>query len=237
MGLEQYKYDFINLIAPLAVEEMMRTVLLGKPVLASIKIAQGCLESGYGKSVPNGNYFGVKGSGSAYETLEFINGKWVTVKASFETYGSLEASVIGQSQFLIENGRYTRYGYFDACEERDWKRAAQCLENATYATDPKYAELLISIVERFDLSKYDKEADTMLQEIKNMQGQINTLLLTAEAHIEQINELKAKLSDQDAPKWSKDEFGDKALDGIMDTQKGPPILWRLLALALRIKKK
>jgi flagellum-specific peptidoglycan hydrolase FlgJ len=213
------KLAFIEEIAPYAVMEMARTVLISYPVLSSYKIAQACLESNYGFSTINGNYFGVKGSGTAYETNEFINGQWVVVTASFETYGSMEASVIGHSQFLIENGRYARAGLFKAGFQRDWKTACYVLENATYATDPEYAELLIGLINKYDLSQYDREADQMLKVIEQLQQTNATIMNTLDAHVEEINKLKAQAS-MPVPKWANEATQAALKADIIDTVDG-----------------
>lgn len=228
--------SFIAQVAPYAVEEMARTVLIGKPVLASYTIAQACLESADGKSPINGNYFGVKGSGDSYETTEYdANGNPYTVVASFATYGSMEASVIGHSQFLIQNGRYTRYGVFAAGEKRDWRTACQALEDAGYGTDPQYAELLISIIEANNLQQYDKEVDDMLAAITQLQEQVQTLLNTAEAHVTRISELEGKMS-MDVPSWAKEAVSVALSAGLIDTPDGGSYDFYRLVTILHRKK-
>lgn len=152
--------EFISKVVPWAVKDWTERRIL----LPSVKIAQACLETGYGRSVPNNNLFGVKGSGGAHVTQEFINGKWITITAGFQDYDSWEASVYGQSDFLVVNKRYRKLvGSIDAffvCGE---------LSRAGYATDPLYAGKLISIINRFDLLKYDeKEEDVMQQQPMEM---------------------------------------------------------------------
>jgi hypothetical protein len=232
---------FIDKMGPLAVSEMVRTIPLGKPVLASYKIAQACLESYYGKLPVNGGYFGVKGSGGSFQTREFINGQWVTVTASFQAYGSIEASNIGHSQFLIENGRYTRSGLFKAGIMRDWETCCYCLESAGYATDPEYAELLINIIEDYDLYKFDKEADQVLKELEQLQAAYMeqkshnaTVMNTLEAHIEEINELKKKAVMSAVPDWAKAAADAAVKAGVIDSPKGGSYdFYRLLVIMYR----
>lgn len=145
---------FIATIAPYAVADMTKTT-----VLASITIAQSCLETGYGEYVPNGNYFGVKGSGNLHTTQEYIDGKWINIEANFASYGSMEASVIGHSQFLIQNPRYAKAGFFKCCISKDYIGAAKSLQTAGYATDPNYADKLIGIIEKYELHKFDAAGD------------------------------------------------------------------------------
>jgi hypothetical protein len=113
------------------------------PEEARLATAQAALETGWGKSVPGGNLFGIKGGkGPALKTKEVRDGKWVTENASFREYDSPDASIEGRMEFLKKNPRYTKAGYFDAqtAEEK-----AEALQRAGYATDPQYAAKLSSI--------------------------------------------------------------------------------------------
>ncbi|MEI7027170.1 glycoside hydrolase family 73 protein [Paenibacillus sp. y28] len=145
--------DFIARIAPYAVTEQRRT-----GVLASITIAQGALESGWGQSAPGNNLFGIKGTGQELTTQEYINGSFVTVKDGFRVYDSWEGSCIDHSDFLAVNPRYAKAGFFSRCAELDYAGAAKALQTAGYATDPSYASKLIGIIETYGLSDYDRQA-------------------------------------------------------------------------------
>jgi hypothetical protein len=153
-GLLMNPQDFINKLAPMAVKEMKRT-----GILASITIAQGALESGWGSSAPGNNLFGIKGAGQLQETKEFINGHWLHVIDGFRVYDDWIGSVLDHSQFLIENGRYARAGFFERCAEKDYVGAANSLQSAGYATDPKYAEKLIAIIYRWGLNDWDRRVE------------------------------------------------------------------------------
>lgn len=142
--------DFIATIAPDAVSDMHRS-----GVLASITIAQAALESGWGKYAPGNNLFGIKGSGQEFTTQEYVNGHFVTITDGFRVYDSWLGSIQDHSEFLVENSRYARYGFFDACQNKDYAQAAAALQLAGYATDPNYAEKLIAIIEAHGLSGYD----------------------------------------------------------------------------------
>ncbi|WP_240416185.1 glycoside hydrolase family 73 protein [Paenibacillus periandrae] len=142
--------DFINLLAPMAVSEQRRT-----GILASITIAQGALESGWGAAAPGNNLFGIKGSGQEFVTTEYSNGHFVKIIGGFRTYDTWEGSVIDHSEFLMANSRYKASGFFERCKELDYIGAAGCLQNARYATDPKYAEKLIQIIQANRLDNYD----------------------------------------------------------------------------------
>lgn len=215
------KQAFIVEIAPAAVEDMIQT-----GVLASITIAQAVLESAWGASAPGNNLFGIKGSGTTQATQEFINGKWITIEAGFRSYQNWLGSISDHSKFLLENPRYRIAGFLDRCAAGDYGGAARALQKAGYATDPKYAEKLINIIESNDLHRFDQEADIMFELIKSLQGQVSelqgqcqTLLKTAEAHIERINTLEAK-ANMSVPKWAQEAVSATVCSGLIDTPDG-----------------
>lgn len=150
--------EFIAKLAPLAVSEQRRT-----GVLASVTIAQAVLESGWGGAAPGNNLFGIKGTGQELTTKEYVNGHFVTVTDGFRVYDTWEGSVIDHSNFLVQNSRYRKAGFFDRCAALDFVGAAKALQAAGYATDPGYASKLVSIIENNDLHKFDyvEEAEDM----------------------------------------------------------------------------
>ncbi|MED1787644.1 glucosaminidase domain-containing protein [Brevibacillus laterosporus] len=146
--------DFFSKLAPIAIEEMKRT---GIP--ASLTIAQGILESGWGGSelaVNANNWFGIKGVGPAgsYErdSPEEENGKKITRRSSFRKYDDWTDSVRDHSEFLLKP-RYSKI------INADWRTACHEIEKAGYATDSQYAEKLIKRIEEYQLYKYDQGVD------------------------------------------------------------------------------
>lgn len=133
------KEEFIAAIYPAAVEVGRAT-----GVDPRIIVAQAALESGWGKSAPNNNYFGVKshgkGGGATMSTKEVVNGKVVTENASFRQYNSPADSVRGYGEFLMENPRYKRMREAESLEEQ-----VRALGRSGYATDPAYADKIYSI--------------------------------------------------------------------------------------------
>ncbi len=128
-------------------------------ILASLTAAQMVLESGWLKSgltVKANNAFGIKGSynGAYYEcmTKEYVNGKYVTVKAKFKKYPSLAESISDHSALLCKS----RYARVKAAKE--YKEACRAVKACGYATAPNYAESLISLIEKYKLYEWDKEA-------------------------------------------------------------------------------
>ncbi|WP_010499237.1 M23 family metallopeptidase [Paenibacillus elgii] len=101
--------------------------------------------------------------------------------------------------------------------------------------DPgKYLEALFENEEDDEMMK-EKVAELESQ-VAALKGECQTLLNTAEAHVEQINALKALLTDQNVPEWFTKEFGEDALNGIVDSPQGPNLFWRLAAVAFRLRK-
>ena len=99
------KEGFINAIYPTAIEVGKATGIDPR-----IIVAQAALESGWGKSAPNNNYFGIKShgraGGSVLTTSEVVNGKTVTIQDSFRQFDSPADSVRGYGEFLLANPRY-----------------------------------------------------------------------------------------------------------------------------------
>ncbi len=147
----QYTSDdvwaYIEKWAPIAMEEMKRT---GIP--ASIKLAQGILESGAGKSmlaVKANNHFGIKCHGwqgaKIYKDDDAKN-------ECFRKYKSAVQSFRDHSEFLTTR---KRYAFLFELDPLDYKAWAHGLKKAGYATNPKYAHKLIAIIEKYGLAKYD----------------------------------------------------------------------------------
>ena len=141
--------------AYLAVEEMEKS---GIP--ASIKLAQGILESGSGTSylaVNANNHFGIKCGGNyngpeAYrEDDDRVNGK--LIKSCFRVYPDAEESFRAHTRFLQDN---RRYAFLFDYKSDDYKKWAKGLKKAGYATSPTYPAKLITVIEKYDLAKYDK---------------------------------------------------------------------------------
>lgn len=107
--------------------------------------AQWALESGWGKHFSGTwNAFGLKGSGSTVDTQEFINGKWVTIKAGFIDFPDLETCVT----YLVDRW-YKDFGRFKGVNRaKSRNECAQLLVKENYATDPDYSTKLIQIMDR-----------------------------------------------------------------------------------------
>lgn len=120
---------------------------------ASIKLAQALLESGNGNSYlarEANNHFGIKCGG-------VWQGKSVTrpddhVRDCFRVYNNPQQSFRDHSQFLLRK----RYEKLFTLDKNDYKGWAKGLKEAGYATNPRYPELLIDLIERYQLYRYDR---------------------------------------------------------------------------------
>ena len=146
---KQYE-DYIKKYRELAVEEMKKY-----HIPASITLAQGLLESGAGQSTlarKSNNHFGIK-CGSDW------NGKSVrhdddARNECFRAYKHPKQSYEDHSKFLVGRSRYASLFKLKITDYKGWARG---LKKAGYATNPRYAEQLISIIELYDLHQYDKK--------------------------------------------------------------------------------
>ena len=140
--------DYIDRYKGIAIEEMNK---YGIP--ASIKLAQALLESGNGNSylaTRANNHFGIKCGGT-------WNGKSVnrpddSNNDCFRVYNDPEQSFRDHSQFLLRK----RYENLFTLKKDDYKGWAKGLKAAGYATNPRYPELLIDLIERYNLQQYDR---------------------------------------------------------------------------------
>jgi len=107
--------------------------------------AQWALESGWGKHFSGTwNAFGLKGSGTSVDTQEFINGKWITIKAGFINFPDLRTCVT----YLVERW-YKDYNKFRGVNRAtNRNECARLLVVEKYATDPEYSEKLIRIMDQ-----------------------------------------------------------------------------------------
>ncbi len=122
---------------------------------ASIILSQGILESGAGTgplSALANNHFGIKchkdwtGPSVSYDDD--------AAQECFRKYAEAKESYSDHATFLVNR---TWYADLFKLEKNDYKSWAKGLKAAGYATDPKYAEKLIGIIERYQLNRFDDE--------------------------------------------------------------------------------
>jgi hypothetical protein len=135
---------YIDMYRPLAIEEMKRS---GVP--AAIKIAQGILETDAGKSLlvrNSNNHFGIKCKSTW--TGEKVYHDDDEKGECFRKYLSPEESYRDHSDFLKLQPRYASLFQIDPMDYKSW---AHGLKTAGYATNPKYPEILIRLIETYRL--------------------------------------------------------------------------------------
>lgn len=165
--------NYINEYRDIAKEEMLQ---YGIP--ASITLAQGILESGAGAgelTLKANNHFGIKchtgweGDRAYHDDDE--KGE------CFRKYKDPKYSYRDHSLFLTQRSRYQD---LFKLRKDDYKGWAKGLRKAGYATDPKYPDKLISIIERYNLEKYDD--DVLGKKVNNStpnDSKINTYTIQA----------------------------------------------------------
>lgn len=142
--------DYIDLYSGAAMQSMKT---YGIP--ASIKLAQGILESGSGNGTlcrTANNHFGIKCKEEW--TGETVSHTDDAPDECFRKYHSAMESYNDHSEFLANRVYYKNLFTLDKSDYSAW---AKGLKKAGYATDPRYPQKLISIIERYKLYEYDQK--------------------------------------------------------------------------------
>ncbi|MEM8928785.1 MAG: glucosaminidase domain-containing protein [Bacteroidota bacterium] len=122
---------------------------------ASITLAQGILESGSGKgqlTQKTNNHFGIKCHTGWQGDYDFHDDD--AKGECFRKYNHPMFSFRDHSIFLASRSRYR---FLFNYRRDDYKKWAYGLKKAGYATDKKYPQKLIALIESYDLDKYDEE--------------------------------------------------------------------------------
>ncbi|HSV88783.1 MAG TPA: glucosaminidase domain-containing protein [Bacteroidales bacterium] len=146
--------EYIAYFRDLAISEMRL-----HRIPASIKLAQAILESGFGNSRLaryGNNHFGIKCHGW---TGRYLLHDDDAEDECFRAYDCSKESFRDHSQFLLSRPWYAPLFKLDIMDYRAW---AHGLRRAGYATNPRYAELLIRIIEENQLMRYDSIAMNLL---------------------------------------------------------------------------
>lgn len=141
--------EYIAMYGPTARANMQQ---YGIP--ASITLAQGILESGAGRSELTrraNNHFGIKCHDWTGERVYHDDDRR---GECFRKYANPADSFRDHSLFLTQRGRYAFLFDLDKDDYRGW---AKGLRQAGYATDRKYPEKLINLIERYELYRFDQE--------------------------------------------------------------------------------
>ena len=149
-----FKVAWINRALPAA-----RLVKAKWGVPIAVTLAQGALESNWGRTAPGNVYFGVKGKATdggsiAVATHEVIGGVSRAETDAFRSYDSLESSADDYGRFLATNQRYAAaFNY-----RNDPDMFIRSVAQARYATDPRYEKKIKSIMAANGLKDYDQAA-------------------------------------------------------------------------------
>ncbi len=148
LSVPQRVNNYISAFSDVARQEMEKY-----DIPASITLAQGILESGMGESrlaVKANNHFGIKchtnWRGSRIYHDDDRKGE------CFRVYKDPRTSYRDHSLFLTTR---SRYDFLFQLKLQDYKGWAKGLKRAGYATDPKYPDKLISLIERYRLDRFD----------------------------------------------------------------------------------
>lgn len=160
--------QYIKNYSHFAVIEMYRY-----KIPASVTLAQAILESGAGSSelaINANNHFGIK-CHADWEGMNYIQDDDEATEC-FRKYFSVEESYRDHSLFIISRPRYSELFNLPIYDYKAW---CYGLKNCGYATQDKYPEKLIKIIEQYQLYKldhlwiYDNEEEAILvlqQELK-----------------------------------------------------------------------
>jgi flagellum-specific peptidoglycan hydrolase FlgJ/N-acetylmuramoyl-L-alanine amidase CwlA len=162
-GLSDTQKEWLNTMAVICIKASLKYPQL----FASLAIAQGAQESGWGSNIPTGsnNYFGVKASAgwtgrtvNAKTGEQTVAGDSYTINADFRAYDNPEESAYDRYQFLIDNSRYA-----DALTKTTPYDQLVAIRAAGYATDVNYvSEIYDGILIPYNMS----DADRVVEELR-----------------------------------------------------------------------
>jgi LysM repeat protein len=141
------KQEYIDKWRNIAIQQMIEY-----KIPASITLAQAILESGTGTSplaIKGNNHFGIKCHGWEGDKMYHDDD---AKGECFRVYSAADYSFVDHSEFLKNRSRYAELFTYEVTDYQSW---AKGLKKAGYATNPKYAEMLIGLIEEFNLSDFD----------------------------------------------------------------------------------
>lgn len=207
-------------------------------MLASVGLAQFCLESGYGTTdlAQNANNMhGMKASlsgnswdGSVWDGKSVYTkrtaeqdsrGNVYYVTADFRKYPNIEASVRDRAAYFIgaKNGSALRYPNINKITNAE--EQIRLIKKGGYATDVKYVDKLLSLVNRFNLTQYDEMSTTKPQKaatntaksVTSQTANASTYATTPQGFLNALKDMNAKMmADRKAgKKWIYSNHGVK----------------------------
>lgn len=171
--------EYIATYKDLAISEMIRT---GVP--AAIKLAQGIHETSAGESelvIKSNNHFGIKcKTGWSGESVRHDDD---ARQECFRKYEKAEDSYRDHSDFLKNSQRYAFLFNYDPMDYENW---AKGLKKAGYATNPKYPQIIIKLIEDYSLNDYTlialgRKADEGPQFAKNGKDPSSPVVVSSSA--------------------------------------------------------
>lgn len=193
------KNEFLEIVSKLVVEENNRR---GKPLFASVVIAQAICESGWGQSqimMKANAIFGIKATaswkGKVYNanTKECYDGvSYTNINACFRAYNSLAESIADYFDLITKAERYRK-----ACVANNPLECITAIKNGGYATSPTYINTIMSIINSNNLTKYD---------VDNVENPVDN---SVNVDIEQLARVNEILGYSSKPKNDNINVGDK----------------------------
>ncbi|MBU3658368.1 MAG: LysM peptidoglycan-binding domain-containing protein [Flavobacteriales bacterium] len=176
------KKEYVSVYEKIAIQQMTQY-----KIPASITIAQGILESGSGNSTlakTANNHFGIKCHTDWKGEKVYLDDD--AKNECFRSYPKVEDSYIDHSMFLSTRKRYESLFTLTITDYKGW---AYGLKSAGYATNPKYAEELIKLIEELELYKLDGTATTPISSSNS------ELILTKKKHENNVDYIVVKKGD------------------------------------------
>jgi flagellum-specific peptidoglycan hydrolase FlgJ len=181
-NLSSKKIAYIKKYSQLAIHEMEKY-----NIPASITLAQGLLESRYGESILTKNaknHFGIKCH------------KWEGAKVyhdddekgeCFRKYKYDATSYRDHSLFLYGKKRYSELFTYHPNDYEAWARG---LRKAGYATDKKYPQKLIALIEEYELYAFDRLVlgKTYKSIPDEPEEEVKTVIIDSKVHIVAVGE-------------------------------------------------
>ena len=137
--MNETQIEFIRSVLPFAMQQSQRTGIDPRVI-----IAQTALETGFGQNMVGNNYFGIKGVGNQptinANTIEFQDGQSYTTDADFRKFNNMQGSFDAYGDLML------RDMYEGVRNAPTALKQAQFLQDAGYATDPRYAEKLTNLI-------------------------------------------------------------------------------------------
>lgn len=161
--------EFVNYVGPLYTKDEQE-----HGILACVSMAQGILESGYGKTdlAQNGNNLhGMKCSlsgntwpGTTWDGSSRYRkqspeqdavGNETLVESDFRSYGCVEESIEDHAAYLLGAAKEKKQRYAGLAGEKDYRKAIQIIKDGGYATDVNYVDKICSIIKKWNLERFN----------------------------------------------------------------------------------